>query len=208
YKGYVGQQIGAKVYRGFPPDKVNKTGYFEIYSEIMEDKGLNPLPTYYPIEEHASMRKDQLILTTFKVNVQSHSRTQNCKWLSEICHDNPAWINPVTAAERGIADGDLIVVRSEVGEITTKARVTPAVFPGAVAISNHCGHWMYGRYASSNPTPAELLAGIPDPDASRIWWKGDNGVHPNWIIPLKSDPIGGQMRWNDTVVTVEKAAAA
>jgi len=208
YKGYVGQLIGATVYRGFPPDKLNKTGYFEIYSEIMEDKGFNPMPTYYPIAEHAEMKPDELILTTYKVNVQSHSRTQNSKWLSEIYHDNPAWINPETAEARGIADGDPITVRSEIGEITTKARVTPAVMPGVVAISNHCGHWSYGRYASSRPTPNELRSDIPDPDASRIWWEGRNGVHPNWVIPNKADPISGQMLWNDTVVTVEKAAVA
>ena len=74
-------------------------------------------------------------MTTYKVNVQTHSRTQNSKWLSEIYHENPAWINPKTAAERGISDGDVIRVRSEVGEITTKARVTPAVAPGVIAIS-------------------------------------------------------------------------
>jgi len=208
YKGYVGQLIGAKVYRGFPPDKVNKTGYLELYSEIMEGKGFNPMPSYYPIPEHAAMKPEELILVTYKVNVQSHSRTQNCKWLTEIYHDNPAWINPTTAAERGIADGDLIKVRSEVGEITTKAKVTPAVVPGTVAISNHCGHWSYGRYASGKPTPADLRSDIPDPDASRIWWTGKNGVHPNWLIPLKSDPIGGEMRWNDAVVTVEKVVSA
>ena len=208
YKGYVGQLIGAKVYRGFPPDKVNKTGFFELYSEIMEDKGFNPMPTFYPIPEHVEMKPDELILTTYKVNVQSHSRTQNCKWLTEIYHENPAWINPETAAQRGIVDEDLITVRSEVGEITTKARVTPAVVPGVISISNHCGHWSYGRYASSTATPADLSDDIPDPDAARIWWEGRNGVHPNWIIPLKGDPISGQMLWNDTVVTVEKAATA
>jgi anaerobic selenocysteine-containing dehydrogenase len=208
YKAYVGQLIGAKVYRGFPPDKVNKTGYFEIYSEIMEDKGFNPLPSYYPIAEHAEMKSEELILTTYKVNVQSHSRTQNSKWLSEIYHDNPAWINPETAEARGIADGDAITVRSEIGEITTEARVTPAVMPGVVAISNHCGHWSYGRYASGNATPADAASDIPDPDAARIWWAGKNGVHPNWIIPNKGDPISGQMLWNDTVVTVEKAPVA
>jgi anaerobic selenocysteine-containing dehydrogenase len=208
YQGYVGQLIGAKVYRGFPPDKVNKTGYFEFYSEVMEEKGFNPMPSYYPIPEHAGMKPEELILTTYKVNVQSHSRTQNCKWLTEIYHENPAWINPVTAAQRGIADGDRIKVRSEVGEITTKARVTPAVVPGVVSISNHCGHWSYGRYASGNASPAGVAADTPDPDASRIWWEGRSGVHPNWIIPNKPDPISGEMRWNDTVVSVEKAVSA
>jgi anaerobic selenocysteine-containing dehydrogenase len=207
YKGYVGQLIGAKVYRGFPPDKVNKTGFFELYSEIMdgfppdkvnktgffelyseimEDKGFNPMPTFYPIPEHVEMKPDELILTTYKVNVQS----------------------PETAAQRGIVDEDLITVRSEVGEITTKARVTPAVVPGVISISNHCGHWSYGRYASGNASPADIGAGTPDPDAARIWWEGRKGVHPNWIIANKGDPISGQMLWNDTVVTVEKAVLA
>jgi anaerobic selenocysteine-containing dehydrogenase len=207
YKGYVGQRIGDQVYVGFKPDKVNKTGYFEIYSEIMADHGFDPLPTYRPIAEHEAMKEDELILTTFKVNVQTHSRTQNCKWLTEIYHENPAWINPETAAARGIGDGALVKVRSEVGEITTKARVTPAVIPGVVAISFHCGHWQYGRYASGKPAPEEV-GELPDADASRIWWEGKNGVHCNWIIPLKADPISGQMRAMDTVVTVSRAEAA
>jgi anaerobic selenocysteine-containing dehydrogenase len=205
YKGYVGQRIGDKVYTGFKPDKVNKTGYFEIYSEIMAEHGFEPLPTYRPIPEHAAMKEDELVLTTFKVNVQSHSRTQNCKWLSEIYHENPAWINPETAAARGVAEGDTIKVRSEVGEIETKVRVTPAVVPGVVAISFHCGHWEYGRFASGNPVKT---GGLPDADASRIWWEGRRGVHPNWIIPTEADPISGQMRWMDTVVTVSKAEVA
>ena len=208
YKGYVGQLIGGTVYRGFPPDKVNKTGYMELYSELMEEKGFKPMPSYYPIEEHQAMSSDELILTTYKVNVQSHSRTQNCKWLTEIYHDNPAWINPMTAAERGISNGDIIKVRSEIGEITTKARVTPAVVPGTIAISNHCGHWMYGRYASGNATPDDLLPNIEDRDADRIWWADKRGAHPNWLIPNKPDPISGEQRWNDTVVSVEKVVAA
>ncbi|MFQ5974465.1 MAG: molybdopterin-dependent oxidoreductase, partial [Alphaproteobacteria bacterium] len=146
YKGYVGQKIGDTVYRGFPPDKLNKTGYFEIYSPQMADMGLNPMPAYVPIPEHQAMSDDQLILTTFKVNVQSHSRTQNCKWLTEIYHENPAWINPATAAQNDIRDGQRIKVASELGEIETEARVTPAVVPGVIAISMHCGHWQYGRY--------------------------------------------------------------
>jgi thiosulfate reductase / polysulfide reductase chain A len=208
YKGYVGQLIEGTVYRGFPPDKVNKTGYLEIYSEIVGGKGFNPMPSFYPIQEHVEMKTDELILVTYKINVQSHSRTQNCKWLSEIHHDNPAWINPATASERGIETGDMIRVKSDLGDVVTKARVTPAVVPGAIAISNHCGHWRYGRYASGKPTPNDLRSDIPDPDGSRVWWAGNNGVHPNWLIPVKPDVIGGLLRWNDTVVTVEKVAAA
>ena len=204
YKGYVGQRIGAKVYIGFPPDKVNKSGYFDLYSAIMEEKGFAPLPTYVPIPEHEAMSPDQLILTTYKVAVQTHSRTQNNKWLSEIYHDNPAWINPETAAAHGIADGEQIKVTSGVREIETTARVTPAVVPGTIAVSFHCGHWAYGRYASGIRSP---FGGEDETGGSGQWWT-KFGAHPNWVIPNDPDPISGQERWMDTVVSVTKVAAA
>jgi thiosulfate reductase/polysulfide reductase chain A len=201
YKGYMAQEIGGKVYNGFKPDKINKSGYFEFYSELLEMKGHNPMPTYIPIPAHQKMKKSDLILTTYKVPVHIHSRSANCKWLTEIYHDNPAMINPVTAAERGIKDGDKIKVKSSVGEIKTKANVTEAITPGVIAISHHLGHWEYGRYASGKKAP---LAGDNDPDLKLKWWT-DKGVHPNWIIPNSPDPISGQQCWMDTVVTVSKA---
>jgi len=205
YKGYIGQRFGGRVFSGFKPDKINKSGYFELYSDIMKERGFSPLPTYAAIPEHAEMRDDQLILTTYKVNVQSHSRTQNCKWLSEIFHENPAWINPETAAARGIADGDRIKVASQIGEIETTARVTPAMVPGAVGISMHCGHWQYGRYASGKRSP---FATDTEPENGEIWWHNRHGQHPNWLIPNDPDPISGEQRWMDTVVSVAKVEAA
>jgi anaerobic selenocysteine-containing dehydrogenase len=201
YKGYVGQKIGGRVYKGWKPDKLNKSGYFELYSSIMEGKGFPALPTYVPIPEHEKMKSGELILTTYKVAVQIHSRSANCKWLTEIFHDNPAKINPQTASLLGLRDGDRIRVKSAVGEITTTANVTGQVAPGVVAISHHCGHWEYGRYASGKKAPK---AEGKDPDLKLKWWK-KNGAHPNWIIPNIADPINGQMRWMDTVVKVMKA---
>ena len=189
YKGYVGQKIGKQVYAGFTPDKLNKSGYLELYSILMEEKGLHPLPTYIPIPAHENIKQDELILTTYKVNVQSHSRTQNCKWLTEIYHENPAWINPVTAASRGLKQADTIELVSDIGSIKTTVQVTPAIVPGVIAISNHCGHWQYGRIASNKSAPTSM----PDKSLTAKWWLG-NGKHPNWIIPSTPDPINGQRR--------------
>lgn len=122
YKAYVGQRIGDKVYSGFKPDKLNKSGYLEIYSGIVEEKGFPPMPTWTAIPEHEKMGPDDLILTTFKVATQIHSRSVNCKYLSELYHKNPAWINPLEAAKRGINDGDEIKVKSPVGEILTERK--------------------------------------------------------------------------------------
>jgi anaerobic selenocysteine-containing dehydrogenase len=172
----------------------------ELYSAIMEEKGFPPLPTWTAVPEHEKMGADELILTTYKVAAQIHSRSANCKWLSEIFHDNPAWINPETATALGIGNGDPIRIKSMVGEIETTARLTPAVVPGVVAVSHHCGHWEYGRYASNKPAPN----GADDPDFARKWWNV-NGAHPNWIIPNAPDPVNGQLRFMDTVVSVTRA---
>ena len=201
YKGYVGQKIGDKVYGGFKPDKVNKSGYFELYSELLKIKGHPPLPTYMPIPEHEKMGADELILTTYKVPVHIQSRSANCKWLTEIYHENPGKINPQTAKGLGIKTGDKIKVKSSVGEITTTANVTEGIVPGIIAISHHLGHWEYGRYASGRKAP---LAGDNDPGLKEKWWD-TYGVHPNWIIPNSPDPIAGQLRYMDTVVRVTKA---
>jgi anaerobic selenocysteine-containing dehydrogenase len=201
YTGYVGQRIGDKVYSGFKPDKVNKSGYLEIYSGLMEDFGEAPLPSWKAIPEHEQMGADDMILTTFKVATQIHSRSQNCKYLTELYHNNPAWINPAEAAKRGIKDGDMIKVKSAIGEISIEAKVTPAVNLGVIAISHHCGHWEYGRYASGVTAPGGR---DDDPDLSHLWWKGSHGTHPNWIIANAPDPVNGQMRWMDTVVQVTK----
>lgn len=202
YKGYIGQKFDHGVFAGFKPDKINKSGKFELFSAILESKGLSPMPVYRPVPEKANMGPNDLILTTFKVNVQIHSRSANCKWLSEIYHSNPALLNSKTAAKLGIRDGDKIKVKSPIGEIVTQAAVSEEIHPSTIAVSHHCGHWEYGQVASGKR--AATGSANSDPDQKRIWWK-DRGVHPNWIIPNAPDPVAGQLRYSDTIVQVTKA---
>jgi len=199
YKGYVAVDVGGQAVAGFKPDKLPLSGMFEIYSPLMAAKELSGLPKWTAVPEHEAMKPDELVLTTYKVATQIHSRSQNCKWLTEIYHDNPAWINPVTAKAQGISDGDTIKVASAIGELESKARVTPAITPGTIAISHHCGHWEYGRYASGSLAPF----GRDDENDVNIWWTG-RGAHPNWIIPNDPDPVGGALRFQDTVVKVTR----
>ena len=121
-RAWVGQEVGGKAYKGFKPDKLNKTGYFELYSELMEAKKFPPLPTYMPIPEHEKMGAGDLILTTYKVAVQIHSRSANCKWLTEIYHDNPAMINPLSAKPLGIKEPG---IRSESNQASVKLPPPP-----------------------------------------------------------------------------------
>ena len=171
-----------------------------VKHDDLEAAGFGGMPTWTPIPGHHQMADNELVLTTHKVAVQSHSRTQGCKWLTELHHDNRAWINSRTAAELGIIDGDMIRVTSEIGSIEIAAFVTEGVHLKAIAISHHCGHWAWGQYASGKKS----VNHVADADTENKWWKS-NGAHVNLIIPPKGEPIGGGMCWMDTVVKVEKA---
>jgi anaerobic selenocysteine-containing dehydrogenase len=94
-KQYVAQKCGDGTARkGFPPDSHRwKTGILEIKSAALAKKGFDAIPGWMPIPEHEKMGSDELVLTTYKVNVQTHSRTQSSKWLMELYHTNPAWLH-------------------------------------------------------------------------------------------------------------------
>jgi anaerobic selenocysteine-containing dehydrogenase len=178
-----------------------------VHVPELAEFGFNPMPTFKRIPMHESMKDDELILTTYKYNVHKQSRTAAVKWLAEIVHSNPAWMNPETAARIGVRSGDLIRVTSPVGYLVTKVYVTEGIHPKTVAISTACGHWGYGRLAQLKLNEkAGQYGGQDDPDLKNVWWD-DHGVHPNVIIPVIVDPIGGSQGWYDTVVTVTKAQA-
>jgi anaerobic selenocysteine-containing dehydrogenase len=202
YRGYIAQMIGDAAYAGFRPAGVNKSGYFELYSKTLEATGHAPLPSYVAIPEHQAMQPGELILTTFRINVQTLSRTENCMWLNEIDSDGSVWINPDSAGAVGIGDGDRIKIKSPLGEIEATARVTENAVPGIVAVSSHGGRWEYGRYASGNKAPFAIDNDAPN--QALKWWSDDR-KHPNWIIPNAPEPMSGQQRWMDTVVSVRKA---
>ena len=202
YKGYVAQKFGENIYKGFTPDKINKSGWFELYSPVLEEKQLSPLPLYMAIPEHQNLEKDAVVLSTFRVNVQTLSRTQNCRWLDEIDTDQSAWINPKTAENMAIADGDKVKLKTSLGEVEVQVRITQNVVPGVIAISSHGGHWEYGRYASGKKAPFAI---DKDEPYEKLKWWADKSIHPNVIIENVSDPISGQQRWMDTVVKVSKA---
>jgi len=197
----IGVQIGNRNYVGFgtPSRKI------ELYKASFEKYGFNPLPVYKRLESR-DKQPDELVLTTYKVNVHTQSRTASIKYLAELYHKNPAWINTETARKRGIRDGDLIRIGSSLGHIVTRAHITEGIHPEVISVSTACGHPAYGRLAQlkhSDKDPEWAQGGDPD-ITHNVWWD-DKGVHPNPIIRLSVDPIGGSQGWYDTVVKVSKA---
>ena len=166
-------------------------------------------PVWTPIEEHAALADDELVMTSFKWNVHNHGRTANLKWLSEIVHSNPAWIHPDTAGRLGLRDGDfvrLVGFRSKHvdrmapklglghgqidGELVLPVVVTRGVHPRAIAISNSLGHTAYTSVAMalrSRDLSGEAAGyeheAMRDPDWERnMWWEDRSGGDPKrWV---------------------------
>ena len=218
----VGIMIDGVARRGFltPSRKI------EVFSKFIVDKGaavgrtIHPLPIYEPNPNHSELADDQLIMISFKWNVHNAHRTMQNKWLQEIVHSNPAWMNPVTAARHGIVDGDWIEITSYrpkdcnvphddgsvLASVRTRVRVTEGVHPRAIAFSHNAGRWVGGPIASRSRVGGEAVGfGVtPDRDGERIWWAEKLSVPQNSLIPIYPDPVTGQQAWNDTVVRVRK----
>lgn len=80
------------------------------------------------------------------------------------------WMHPKVAKDRGIRDGQEVVVESPVGRIKAKALINPGCHPRVVVVPFEHGHKkagsaVYGRYANIGSNPTELIKNISDPDS-------------------------------------------
>ncbi|HYG58175.1 MAG TPA: molybdopterin-dependent oxidoreductase [Symbiobacteriaceae bacterium] len=189
-----------KVYKGW------KTSHLKIglFSEKWEKQfpGLG-LPTWIPSETVAKTKEDELVLFQYKFATHTHSRTSNCKWLSELTHDNPILMNPVDAQRLGLKDGDRVAVTSGVNSKEFNLKVSEGVIPGSVANGWGPGHWEYGAFATAGEGVTDDMKKA-DPDYGRIWWK-DKGTNGNWLPAPVTDPIGGSQEWATAVKITKKA---
>lgn len=178
------------------------SGKLEIYSDRMKAKGLNPLPVYEDIPVEGAGQNGQLILTHFKVNVHSGSRTSNCKWLTEIVHNSELWINSQTARNFGIKDGELVEIKTALGIRSHKVRLSQGLRLDIVAYLSGLGHWEFGRMARGQRFQSK------DVDTKLVWWdKQESGLDLNPIIPVSYEAITNEQAWMDTVVSLNKVRA-
>jgi len=72
--------------------------------------------------------------------------TRSNPWLAELQQENFVEINPKAAADRGIRDGEYVIVATPTGaRIKVKALVTPRVGPDTAFIPFHFSGWWQGR---------------------------------------------------------------
>ena len=121
---------------GFP----TASGKVELFSQALADRGQPALPTYTPAHEGpdgatALASRYPLALLTPK----HHTRFLNSSY-SHLPKHGPLEGRPflelddADASERGIADGDTVLVWNDRGRLTLTARITKRLRPGVVAV--------------------------------------------------------------------------
>jgi len=118
------------------------------------------------------------VLHPYLSTAMHDGRGANLPWMQEL--PDPingavygSWIeiNPATAAEFGIQDGDLVEVHSEFGSIEVPVILFPGIRPDVVAIPIGQGHREFGRYAKNRGVnPMEILASEIDAESGDLAW--------------------------------------
>lgn len=127
------------------------TGRVELWSTFFSSLGEDPLPYYAEPLFSAQSRPDlaekyPLTLTTGARRFTSfHSENRHIKVLREIDPWPKVEINPVTASNYGIVDGQWVYIENQLGRAKFKAKVTPIVKEGVVSAEH--GWW----YPERNP---------------------------------------------------------
>jgi len=211
----VGIDLNGEIKRGFP----TPSGRLEFYSRTMAEWGWPEyaLPTYIKSHVHPdNLAADEMVLiSTFRLPIQIHTRSANAKWLDEIAHTNPLWLHTSFAKKLGVRTADLLRVETEIGYFVVAAWVTEGIRPDVVACSHHMGRWKL-----TDDGQKQLMATVKlnhegnewglkrergvepyrstDDDTLRIWWK-DAGIHQNLTFPVHPDPISGMHCWHQAV---------
>jgi len=112
-------------------------------------------------------------------------RGANIPWLQELPDPMTSvvygsWVemNPTTAEQMGLVEGDLVDIISPHGQIQAPIYVYPAIMPDVIAMPIGQGHTEYGRYAK------------------------DRGVNPISILSPQIEPNTGSLATSSTRVSI------
>lgn len=136
----------------------SKSGKFEIYCQWKADMlnalgfstlTFKPYPTYQlsgfgyeaSFSDWGAKEKGPLPYLAYQPHYlrRSHSTFNNIPWLRE-AFTNPVFLSARDAHDKGVVDGDTVLIWNEYGKILRRATVLESVMPGALAIPH--GSWL------------------------------------------------------------------
>lgn len=114
------------------------TGKFEIASTILEEHGYDPLPVYTetqegPVSQPELAKQFPLVFNSgARVTTDFRSQHHGIHGLYKERPEPTVTINTIDASVRGIANGDLVYVKSGRGQVAMRALVTDDIVKGAI----------------------------------------------------------------------------
>jgi len=156
-----------------------------------------------PVSKFAGDENDYpLVLHPYLTATFLDGRGANLPWLQElpdpmtsVVYGSWAELNPVTADELGIREGDVLEVESPAGSVRVPALIFPAIRPGVVAIPMGQGHAAYGRYAEKRGVnPIHIVATLMDDQSGDLAWAATRVKITNTGERLRIIKTGGVSR--------------
>jgi anaerobic selenocysteine-containing dehydrogenase len=133
------------------------TGRVELYCTSYEKWGYDPLPFYKEITPESPITTPELLeeyplvmMTGRRSPVLFHSEHRQIPWLRECDPDPLVEINPETAKEKGITNGDWVLIEGTMGKFKRKAKVTPIIDPRTIMVAHA---WWLPETAGEGPNP-------------------------------------------------------
>jgi anaerobic selenocysteine-containing dehydrogenase len=131
YRAYAEEREGR--FTGF----ATPTGKIELYAEEFLKHGYAPLPEYVeplvgPISRPDLAARYPLILTSTKSGQFCESQHRALPSLRKHLRDPELELHPETAAGRGIAEGDWVVIETPEGAVRARARFNESLDPRVV----------------------------------------------------------------------------
>jgi len=166
--------------------------YFEFLPEVgrqlatiaaeaglqIDTRGFQAVPCWFPCAAQETPPEYDLIAVNYKLPFHAKTMTQDNPWLAELAsHHRYAYkllINTQTAARKGIADEDEVVLETSAGaSVRGIVKVSECIHPEVIGIASAFGHWARARRTARG-----------------------RGAHFNSLVPYRLsqiDPMAGLM---------------
>ena len=136
--------------------------------------------------------KQSLVFQVYPSSAFGHGEGANRPWLQELpdpgssaMWGTPVELDPGTADQLEVRNGDVVRVESGHGSVEAPVYVHPAAIPGVISMALGSGHDNYGRFASGRgPNPMMVIGDMRDdgtcatdfgPISVRVSKSGENG---------------------------------
>ena len=178
------------------------TGKVELFSTLLEQYGADPLPHHEePIESPISTPEvykeyPLTLITGRRMPTMFHSEHRQIPWLRQFEQEPIVELNPKTAANLGLSDGQWVWIEGVRGKVKRKLKVTPVIHE-KIAMAPHA--WWLPETEGAAPN----LYGVWDINVNQLIPTGFNhpltgyGGAPTKTMLCKIYPLGE----NDAIPT-------